>query len=124
MRADLPWCRKFGSALHHPQTNGFKPETLKARLNLLLYHEPGDRPGGLAGFIRFYNHERDHEGIVTPADAYDDRRDTILRRRVAQQSRTLARRVRDNRSAARQGTQGELTGDLSVPRRLTESQRR
>jgi len=55
---------------------------------------------------------------------YDGRRNAILGRRAAQKSRTLARRVRYNRAAAMQGTRGELTGDLSVPRGFTESQRR
>ena len=50
-------------------------------------------------------------------------REAILRRRAAQKSRTLARRVRYNRAAAMQGTQDELPGDLLVPRSLTESQR-
>jgi len=36
----------------------------------------------------------------------------------------MSRRVRYNRAAAMQGTQGELASDLSVPRSLTESQRR
>jgi len=59
---------------------------------------------------------------VTPADMYDCRQAAILHRRSAQKSRTLARRVRYNRVAAMQDTQGELTGNLSVPRSLTESQ--
>jgi hypothetical protein len=50
-------------------------------------------------------------------------REAILRRRAAQESRTLAQRVRYNRAAAMQRTQGELTGDLPVSRSLTESQR-
>ncbi len=54
----------------------------------------------MADFIRFYNHERYREGVghVTPADVYDGRREVILRRRAAQISRTLARRVRYNRA--------------------------
>jgi hypothetical protein len=63
-------------------------------------------------------------GNVTPADVYNGRWEAILRRRAAQKSRTLARRVRYNRAVRRQGTRGELTGDLSVPRNLPESQRR
>ena len=43
--------------------------------------------------------------------------------RAAQKSRTQARRIRYNRAAAMQGTRGELTGDLSVPRSRTGSQR-
>jgi len=56
-------------------------------------------------------------------DVYDGRREAIPRRRAAQKSRPLARRVRYNRAAAMQGTRGELIGDLSVSRSLTESQR-
>jgi hypothetical protein len=65
----------------------------------------------MADVIRFYNQERYHEGIgnVTPADVYDGRREAILRRRAAQKSRTLARRVRYNRAILRHGTRGELT---------------
>ena len=44
-------------------------------------------------------------------------------RRAAQKSRVLARHVRYNRAVMRQGTRGELTGDLLVSRGLTESQR-
>ncbi len=80
----------------------------------------------MADFIHFDNRERSYEGIgnVTPADVYDGPRDAILQRRAAQQRRTLAQRSRYNRAAAMQGTRGELTGALSGPRSLTESQRR
>jgi putative transposase len=79
----------------------------------------------MGDLIPFYNHERYQEGIgnVTPADVYDGQREAILRRRARQKSRTQARRVRYNRAAAMQGTRGELTGDLSVPQSLAESQR-
>jgi hypothetical protein len=50
--------------------------------------------------------------------------DAMVRRRVAQQRRTQAQRIRYNRAVMRQGTRGELPGDLSVPHRLPESQRR
>jgi hypothetical protein len=128
MRADPPWCRKSGSAPHHPQTNGKLErfhETLKARLNLRVYTRPEVLRAAMADFIRFDNYERYHEGIghLAPADVYDGRREAILRWRAAQKSRTLARRVRYNWVAAMQGTQGELTGDLAVPCSLTESQR-
>jgi hypothetical protein len=128
MRADPPWCRKSGSAPHHPQTNGKLErvhETLTARLNLLVYTSPEILWAAMADFIRFCNHERYHEriGNGTPADVYDGWREAILRRRAAQKSRTLARRVRYNRTILRQGTRAELTGDLSVPRGFTESQR-
>jgi hypothetical protein len=120
--------RHIYCAPHYPQTNGKLErfhETLEARLNLLVYTSPEVIRTAMADFIRVYNHERYHEGIgnVTPADVYDGRRDATLRRWAAQKSRTLARRVRYNRAAAMQGARGELTGDLSVQRTLTESQR-
>jgi hypothetical protein len=126
MRADPPWCRTSGSAPHHPQTNGKLErfhETLKARLNLLVYTSLEVLRTAMADFIR-YDHEPYHEGTehVTPADVYDGRREAILRRRAAQQRRTLDRRVRHNRAAARQGTRGEPTVELWVPRSLAESQ--
>lgn len=90
--------RHIYCAPHHPQTNGK---------------------------LERFHCERYHEGIgnITPADVYHGRPDAILRRRAAQKSRTLAGRVRYNRAAAMQGIQGEPTGDLSVPRSRTESQR-
>ncbi len=120
--------RHIYCAPHHPQTNGKLErfhETLKTRLNLLIYTSPELLRLAMADFIRFYNHERYHEGIgnVTPADVYYGRREAILRRRAAQKSRTLARRFRYNRAVAMQRTRGELAGELSVPRSLTESQR-
>jgi transposase InsO family protein len=53
-------------APHHPQTNGKLErfhERLKARLNLLVYTSPDVLRVAMANFIRFYNHERCHEGI-------------------------------------------------------------
>jgi hypothetical protein len=43
--------------------------------------------------------------------------------RAARQRRAQAQRVRYNRAVMKQGTRGELTGDLSVPCGLTESHR-
>jgi hypothetical protein len=95
-------------------------------LNLLAYTSPEILWAAMADFIRFYNHERYHEGIgnVTPADVYHGRRDAILRRRAVQQRRTLVQRIRYNRAAAMQGTRGELTGHLSVSQSLVEFLRR
>jgi hypothetical protein len=125
-----PWreIRHIYCAPHHPQTNGKLErvhETLKARLTLLVYTSPEILRAAMAACIRFDNHERYHVGIgnVTPADVYDGRREAMLRRRAAQKNRTLARRVRYNRAVMRQGTRGELPGDLSVPHSLAESQR-
>jgi RNA-directed DNA polymerase len=85
--------RHIYCAPHHPQTNGKLErvhETLKARLNLLVYTSPEVLRAVMADFIRFDNRERYHEGIgnVTPADVYYGRRDAIVRRRAAQQHRT------------------------------------
>jgi len=79
---------------HHPQTNGKLErfhETLKARVNLLVYSSPEELRRAIAEFIRFYNHRRYHEGIgnVAPADVYYGRREAILRRREEQKRVTL-----------------------------------
>jgi len=115
-------------APHHPQTNGKLErfhETLKARINLLVYTSPDRLRTAMADFIRSYNHERYHEGIsnVTPADVYYGRREAILRRRAAQKTRTRAERFRYNQATSMQGIRGERLRDLSAPRGLTESQR-
>jgi transposase InsO family protein len=120
--------RHIYCAPHHPQTTGKLErfhETLKARINLLVYTSPDLLRAAMADFIRFYNHERYHEGIgnVTPADVYHDRREAILRRRAAQKTRTLAQRFRYNRATAMQCIQGDRLSGLSAPRDLVESQR-
>jgi RNA-directed DNA polymerase len=79
---------------YHPQTNGKLErfhETLKARLNLLVFTSPEALRAAMAEFIKFYNHQRYHEGIgnVTPADAYDGRREEILKKRKEQKQQTL-----------------------------------
>ena len=88
-------------APHHPQTNGKLErfhETLKARLNLLVYTSPESLRAALAAFIDFYNYRRYHEGIgnVTPADVYCGRREGILKRREVLKRRTLEQRLRYN----------------------------
>jgi RNA-directed DNA polymerase len=74
---------------YHPQTNGKLErfhETLKARLNLLVFTSPEALRATMAEFIEFYNHRRYHEGIgnVTPADVYYGRREEVLKRRKEQ----------------------------------------
>jgi putative transposase len=58
-----------------PQSNGKLErfhETLKPRLNLLVFTSPEALRGARAEFIEFYNPRRYHEGIgnVTPVDVY------------------------------------------------------
>jgi RNA-directed DNA polymerase len=86
---------------HHPQTNGKIErfhETLKARLNLLVYTSPDELRRAMAEFIEFYNQRRYHEGIgnVTPADVYYGRREEILKRREEQKQQTLYERFQYN----------------------------
>lgn len=93
--------RHIRCAPHHPQTNGKIErfhETLKARLNLLVYTSPEQLRAAMAEFIEFYNHRRYHEGIgnVTPADVYYGRREQILRRREEQKRQTLYQRFQYN----------------------------
>ena len=99
---------------HHPQTNGKLErfhETLKARVNLLVYSSPEELRRAIAEFIEFYNHRRYHEGIgnVAPADVYYGRRETILKRREEQKRVTLDERFRYNRSRLNQTTTGRLS---------------
>jgi len=86
---------------HHPQTNGKLErfhQTLKTRLNVLVYTSPEELKRAMGKFIRYYNHERYHEGIgnVAPADVYYGRRAEILRRREEQKERTIQARLRYN----------------------------
>lgn len=88
-------------APHHPQTNGKLErfhETLKARLNLLVYTSPEELWRAMAEFIEYYNQRRYHEGIgnVAPADVYYGRREAILRRREEQKQQTIQRRLEYN----------------------------
>ena len=101
-------------APHHPQTNGKLErfhETLKARLNLLVYTSPEELWRAMAEFIEYYNHRRYHEGIgnVAPADVYYGRREEILRRREEQKQRTIQERLRYNLGRSNL----QLTGDLN-----------
>ena len=102
---------------YHPQTNGKLErfhETLKARLNLLVFTSPEARRAAMAEFIEFYNHRRYHEGIGngTPADVYFRRREEILKRRKEQKQATLARRFQYNLGQAPNQTWGELGTEL------------
>ena len=102
---------------YHPQTNGKLErfhETLKARLNLLVFTSPEALREAMAEFIEFYKHRRYHEGIgnVTPADVYDGRREGILKRRKEQKQATLESRFRYNLGRPIDPTRGELGTEL------------
>ena len=86
---------------HHPQTNGKLErfhQTLKTRLNVLVYSSPEELRRAMADFIEYYNQQRYHEGIgnVAPADVYYGRRVDILRRRKEQKELTIQARLRYN----------------------------
>jgi putative transposase len=102
---------------HHPQTNGKLErfhETLKARLNLLVFTSPEALGAAMAEFIEFHNHRRYHEGIgnVTPADVYYGHREEILKQRKEQKQVTLERRFQYNLGMALNPTPGELGNEL------------
>jgi len=104
--------RHIRCAPHHPQTNGKIErfhETLKARLNLLVYTSTEQLRAALREFIEFYNQRRYHEGIgnVTPADVYYGRRKEILKRREEQKRQTLYDRFRYNLNQKTNRTTGE-----------------
>jgi putative transposase len=112
-------------APHHPQTNGKIErfhETLKARLNLLVYTSREQLRAALAEFIEFYNQRRYHEGIgnVTPTDVYYGRREEILKRREEQKQRTHYERFQYNRgqklnrATGESETQNRSLSDASV----------
>jgi len=105
--------RHIYCAPHHPQTNGKIErfhETLKARMNLLVYTSPDHLRRTMQDFIAYYNHRRYHEAIgnVTPADVYYGRREEILRRREEQKQRTIEERLRYNLGRSNLKLTGEL----------------
>ena len=105
--------RHIYCAPHHPQTNGKIErfhETLRARMNLLVYTSPDELRRTMQEFIEYYNHRRYHEAIgnVTPADVYYGRREEILRRRTEQKQRTIEQRLRYNLGRWNLKLKGEL----------------
>jgi putative transposase len=105
--------RHIYCAPHHPQTNGKIErfhETLRARMNLLVYTSPDELSRTMQDFIDYYNHRRYHEAIgnVTPADVYYGRREQILRRRAEQKQRTIDQRLRYNLGRWNLKLKGEL----------------
>lgn len=106
--------RHIYCAPHHPQTNGKIErfhETLRARMNLLVYTSPDELRRTMQEFIDYYNHRRYHEAIgnVTPADVYYGRREEILRRRAEQKQRTIDQRLRYNLGRCNLKLKGELS---------------
>jgi putative transposase len=94
--------QKTGSASRcHPQTCG-KIErinrTAKDRLNLVLDRNPKELEETLEQFVRWYNHERDHEALrnLRPADVYEGRAEQILQRRQRLKHKTIQRRRQEN----------------------------
>jgi putative transposase len=67
-----------------------------------VYDSPGELERAIAHFVEYYNHRRLHESLqnVTPADAYTKRQAAILDPRARITRRRLARRTRENLSAA------------------------
>ena len=107
----------------HPQTNRKLErfhETLKARVNLLVYSSPEELRRAIGEFIEFYNHRRYHEGIgnVAPADVYYGRRDGILKPRKEQKHVTLKEWFRYNRSRLNQQPRVHSAQNRSYQMRL------
>ena len=103
--------RHIRCAPHHPQTNGKIErfhQSMKARLNLLVYTSPESLQRAMEEFIEFYNHRRYHEGIgnVFPADVYYGRREEILQRREERKQQTILQRLEYNLGGCLTSTQG------------------
>ena len=81
----------------HPQTQGKIErwhQTLKNRILLEHYDQPGDLERQVATFVEHYNHARYHEslGNLTPADVYFGRAEAILLERERIKRQTIASR--------------------------------
>ena len=114
--------RHLRCAPYHPQTNGKLErfhQTLKARLNLLVYPSPDCLRQAMHEFIEHYNHRRYHEGIgnVAPADVYYGRREEILRVREERKQQTILRRLEYNLGRCIMPPEGESkANDCSLAR--------
>ena len=96
----------------NPQTNGkleWFYETIKARLNLLVFTDPEALRTAMAEFIEYHNYRRYDEGIGNerPADGYFARREGILQRKKRKEA-TLDRRFHYNLGPVARQPQGEL----------------
>jgi transposase InsO family protein len=92
-------------APYQPMTQG-KIEryhrSMKNVVKLDVYYSRWELERAIGRFVEHYNHRRLHEALqnVTPADVYEGRRATILDRRARIKRETLARRKRENLTAA------------------------
>ena len=84
-------------AHYHPMTQGKIDrwhQTLKNRILLENYYQPGNLEAEIGALVADYNHRRYHEslGNLTPADVYFGRGQTILTERKRIKRRTIANR--------------------------------
>ena len=89
----------------HPQTQGKIErwhQTLKNRILLENYFLPGDLERQIKAFVEHYNHRRYHESLdnVTPADAYFDRAEAIIKQRERIKLQTIEHRRLQHRKLA------------------------
>ena len=90
----------------HPQTQGKIErwhQTIKDRILLENYYQPGDLEQQIAVFVDHYNNHRYHESLnnVTPADVYFGRDKDIRREREKIKKQTIQyRRLQHQRQAA------------------------
>jgi transposase InsO family protein len=76
--------------------------SMKNVVKLDVYSSPWELERAIGRFVEHYNHRRLHEALqnVTPANVYEGRQVAILDRRARIKRETLARRKRDNLTAA------------------------
>ena len=95
----------FRGAPYHPQTQGKIErwhQTLKNRILLENYHQPGALEAQIEAFVQHYNNLRYHEslGNLTPADVYFGRGQTILLKRERIKRQTIEHRRLQHRKVA------------------------
>ena len=93
-------------APYHPQTQGKIErwhQTLKNRILLENYFQPGDLETHIEVFVDHYNHQRYQESLnnVTPSDVYFGRDKAILQQRERIKQNTLeTRRLQHRKQTA------------------------